>query len=62
MGFLRRLKQTLGGGTGISSGSDRRRVNTVLTIDDDFDRFDAFDTEVILSPDQFIELNRFLGN
>jgi predicted nucleic acid-binding protein len=37
-------------------------VNTVLTIDDDFERFDAFDTEVILSPDDFSELNRFLGN
>lgn len=35
-------------------------VNTVLTIDDDFERFDAFDTEVILSPDEFRELNRFL--
>ncbi len=37
-------------------------VNTVLTIDDDFERFDVFDTEVILSPDEFSELNRFLGN
>ncbi|SEP68463.1 type II toxin-antitoxin system VapC family toxin [Natrinema salaciae] len=37
-------------------------VNTVLTIDDDFERFDAFDTEVILSPEEFRELNRFLGN
>lgn len=37
-------------------------VNTVLTIDDDFERFDAFDTEVILAPDEFAELNRFLGN
>jgi len=37
-------------------------VKTVLTIDDDFDQFDAFDTEVILSPDEFSELNRFLGN
>lgn len=36
-------------------------VNTVLTIDDDFERFDAFDTEVILSPEEFRELNRFLG-
>lgn len=36
-------------------------VNTVLTIDDDFERFDAFDTEIILSPDEFGELNRFLG-
>ena len=37
-------------------------ANTVLTIDDDFERFEAFDTEVILSPDEFSELNRFLGN
>mgnify|MGYP006298542929 FL=1 len=36
-------------------------VNTVLTIDDDFERFDAFETEVILSPAEFDELNRFLG-
>ncbi|WP_222914542.1 hypothetical protein [Natrinema sp. SYSU A 869] len=35
-------------------------VNTVLTIDDDFERFDAFATEIILSPDEFSELNRFL--
>lgn len=37
-------------------------VNTVLTIDDDFERFDAFDTEIILSPEEFSELNRFLQN
>ena len=37
-------------------------VNTVLTIDDDFERFDAFETEVILSPEEFSELNRHLGN
>ena len=35
-------------------------VNTVLTIDDDFERFDAFNTKVILSPDEFVKLNRFL--
>lgn len=35
-------------------------VKTVLTIDDDFERFDAFNTEIILSPDEFRELNRFL--
>lgn len=35
-------------------------VETVLTIDDDFERFDAFQTEVILSPDEFAELNGFL--
>ncbi|WP_338742358.1 hypothetical protein [Haloplanus salilacus] len=37
-------------------------VNTVLTVDDDFERIDAFDTEVILSADEFSELNRFLDN
>ena len=37
-------------------------VNTVLTIDDDFQRFDAFDTEVILSSKEFDELNEFLRN
>ncbi|WP_192498381.1 type II toxin-antitoxin system VapC family toxin [Halorussus halophilus] len=37
-------------------------VNTVLTIDDDFKRFDGFDTKIILSPDEFNELNSFLGN
>ncbi|WP_075937140.1 hypothetical protein [Halosegnis longus] len=37
-------------------------VNTVLTIDDDFDRFDAFDTKIILSPTEFRELNSFLGS
>lgn len=36
-------------------------VNTVLTIDDDFERFEAFDTELILTPDEFRELNQFLG-
>ena len=36
-------------------------VNTVLTIDHDFEEFDEFDTEVILSPDEFSELNTFLG-
>jgi hypothetical protein len=30
-------------------------VNTVLTLDDDFERFNPFDTEVILSPDEFSE-------
>jgi predicted nucleic acid-binding protein len=37
-------------------------ANTVLTIDADFERFDAFDTKLILSPDEFAELNQFLGN
>jgi predicted nucleic acid-binding protein len=36
-------------------------VNTVLTLDDDFERFDAFATEVILSPAEFRTLNDYLG-
>lgn len=35
-------------------------VNTLVTIDRDFEEFDAFETEVILSPEEFSELNRFL--
>jgi predicted nucleic acid-binding protein len=37
-------------------------VNTVLTLDDDFERFDEFTTEVILSPEEFRKLNEFLGS
>jgi predicted nucleic acid-binding protein len=37
-------------------------VGTVLTIDDGFERFDEFETEVILSADEFAELDRFLGD
>ncbi|ELY88724.1 hypothetical protein C483_15352 [Natrialba hulunbeirensis JCM 10989] len=35
-------------------------ANTIVTIDHDFEQFDAFETEIILSPDEFRELNRFL--
>lgn len=35
-------------------------VNTVVTLDDDFRQFDAFATDVILSPEEFAELNEFL--
>ncbi len=35
-------------------------VQTVLTIDTDFERFEQFETEIILSPEQFRELNVFL--
>ena len=37
-------------------------VNTVLTIDDDFERFDAFETEVILSREEFETLDEYLGS
>ena len=37
-------------------------VNTVLTIDDDLTRFEQFETEVILSAEEFGQLNRFLAD
>lgn len=37
-------------------------VNTVVTIDDDFEGFDEFDAEIVPSPEQFRELNRYPGN
>ena len=36
-------------------------VETVATIDNDFERFDAFDTELVFSPEEFEELDRFLS-
>lgn len=36
-------------------------AETILTIDDDFDRIDGVTAEVILTPDEFAELNEYLG-
>lgn len=36
-------------------------AETILTIDDDFERVDGVTTEVILSPSEFDEYNDFLG-
>lgn len=36
-------------------------VETILTIDDDFQRVDGVSTEVVLSTDEFDELNEYLG-
>ncbi|ODR79884.1 hypothetical protein BG842_04950 [Haladaptatus sp. W1] len=36
-------------------------AETILTLDDDFDRIDELTAEVILSPDEFSTLNEFLG-
>ncbi|VTT87031.1 hypothetical protein DM2_3069 [Halorubrum sp. DM2] len=35
-------------------------VATLLTVDDDFERFDAFETELILSPEEFETLDEYL--
>jgi len=62
-GFSRASDANVGGWDGYyAQVAIDEGVNTVLTIDDDFERFDAFETEIILSPDEFRELNRFLGN
>lgn len=37
-------------------------AETVLTIDDDFEAVSGVTAEVILTPDEFAELNRFLEN
>lgn len=62
-GFSRARDANVGGWDGYyAQVAIDEGVNTVLTIDDDFERFDAFDTEVILTPDEFSKLNRFLEN
>ena len=62
-GFSQASKTNIGGWDGYYAEVARSEgVNTVVTIDTDFERFDAFDTEIILSTDQFRELNRYLGS
>ena len=62
-GFSQASEANVGGWDGYyAQVAIEEEVNTVLTIDDDFERFDAFDTEVILSSSEFTELNRFLEN
>jgi len=62
-GFSRSADANVGGWNGYyAQVAIDEGVETILTIDDDFERFDEFDTEVILSSDEFRQLNRFLGN
>jgi predicted nucleic acid-binding protein len=62
-GFSQASEANVGGWDGYyAQVAIDQKVDTVLTIDDDFERFDTFETEVILSADEFSELNRFLGN
>jgi predicted nucleic acid-binding protein len=37
-------------------------VETVLTLDDDFEAVDGIESEVVLSPDEFATLNEYLGS
>ena len=60
-GFSRASDANVGGWDGYyAQVAIEEGVNTVLTIDDDFDRFGAFATDVILSPAEFRRLNEFL--
>lgn len=62
-GFSRARDTNVGGWDGYyAQVAIDEGVRTVLTIDRDFERFDAFETELILSPAEFSELNRFLKN
>ena len=61
-GFTRASEANVGGWDGYYAQiAIDEGVNTVLTIDDDFHRSDAFETEIILSPAEFSTLHRFLG-
>jgi len=61
-GFSQSSEANVGGWDGYyAQVAIEEGITTVLTIDDDFERFDVFETEIILSPDEFSELNRFLG-
>ena len=63
VGFARATEANVGGWDGYyAQVAVDEGVSTVLTIDDDFERFDAFATEVILTSKEFERLNRYLGS
>ena len=60
-GFARATEANVGGWDGYyAQVAVDEGVSTVLTIDDDFERFDAFETDVILTSEEFERLNRYL--
>ena len=62
-GFSQASDANIGGWDGYyAQVAINEEVNTVLTVDDDFQQFDEFDTEIILSSEEFKKLNRFLEN
>ncbi|MEF8819843.1 MAG: hypothetical protein V5A31_05120 [Haloferacaceae archaeon] len=61
-GFARASETNIGGWDGYYAAvALDEGVETVLTIDDDFERVDGVETEVILSPAEFAALNEYLG-
>ena len=60
-GFARAAETNVGGWDGYyAQVAIDEGVSTVVTIDDDFEQFDAFATEVILTSEEFERLNRYL--
>ncbi|MGM0683271.1 MAG: hypothetical protein ACQEUA_03635 [Halobacteriota archaeon] len=62
-GFARATKANVSGWDGYYAQiAIDEGAGTVVTIDDDFERFDAFETEIVLTPEEFERLNRYLGD
>ena len=62
-GFARAAETNVGGWDGYyAQVAVDEGMSTVVTIDDDFEQFDAFATEVILTSKEFERLNRYLGS
>jgi len=62
-GFARAAETNVGGWDGYyAQVAVDEGVSTIMTIDDDFARFDAFETDVILTSEEFERLNQYLGS
>lgn len=61
-GFIRAKEANIDGWDGYyAQVAIEEGAETILTLDDDFDRLDAVTAEVVLSSDEFATLNEFLG-
>ena len=61
-GFSLARKLNIGGWDGYyAQVALKEGVETILTIDDDFERVKGIEAEVILSPEEFAALNDYLG-
>lgn len=61
-GFSQARELNIGGWDGYYAHVAREEgVDTILTIDDDFEKVAEVDAEVILSPTEFAALNEYLG-
>lgn len=61
-GFSRARELNIGGWDGYYAEVARKEgVNTILTIDNDFEKVTGLDAQIILTPDEFARLNEYLG-